>query len=231
MNYNFFAKISILLIIISTLCICISKPQMHKSIMLYNSDYTIVEQKTETTVDKKIPTTTQLPQKEVKTTNIETQSLKTETIAKPENTINRISKTQKTSTQKIEKQKTSTTKTLTAREEEIAWNIWRSRLQNQIMKDVNMPILPQGIVFKFTFDVDKYGKISNVQTWSLTPNYTPYAIQYIAPVIRSYQGKSILDFPTGSNRTSTEVLGGWKISSTQRYSTPQDYNDTEKIKK
>ena len=70
---------------------------MHKSIMLYNSDYTIVEQKTETTVDKKIPTTTQLPQKEVKTTNIETQSLKTETITKPENTINRIPKIQKTS--------------------------------------------------------------------------------------------------------------------------------------
>ena len=54
--------------------------------MLYNSDYTIVEQKTETTVDKKIPTTTQLPQKEVKTTNIETQSLKTETITKRINT-------------------------------------------------------------------------------------------------------------------------------------------------
>ena len=99
------------------------------------------------------------------------------------------------------------------------------------MKDVKLPILPQGIVFKFEFDVDKYGKISNVQTWSLTPMYTPYAIQYIAPVIRSYQGHSILNFPSGSDRTQTHVKGGWKIAQTEKYSTPRDYNDTESIVK
>ena len=231
MNYNLFAKISILLIIISTLCICITKPQMHKSLLVFNSDYTVVEQKVETNVETNLPTTTQLPQKEVKTTKINTPVTKQEETKTPAKTIKKEPQVQKITTQTTQKPKNTTKKMLTAKEEEIAWNIWRSKLQNQIMKDVNMPILPQGTVFKFTFDVDKYGKISNVQTWSLTSSYTPYAIQYIAPVIRSYQGKSILDFPAGSNRITTQVEGGWKIATTQRYSTPQDYNDTEKIKK
>ena len=120
---------------------------------------------------------------------------------------------------------------LTAAQEEIAWNKWRSNLNNQIMKDSKLPTMPNGIIFKYKFTVDKYGKISNVQTTSTTPGYTPYAIQFIAPVIRSYQGRAILNFPTGSNRTSTEVSGAWKISNSSKLSTPDDYHDIEKIKK
>ena len=122
-------------------------------------------------------------------------------------------------------------KILTQKEEEIAWNIWRSNLQNQIMKDTKLPYVPKGTVFKFSFDVDKYGRISSIKTWSLTSNYTPIAIQYIAPVIRSYQGKDILDFPIGTQRTTTNFTGGWKISDSAIYSTPNDYNDIEKVKK
>ncbi|MCQ2739411.1 MAG: hypothetical protein MJ237_04200 [bacterium] len=132
-------------------------------------------------------------------------------------------------------QQTSTTKkaqrTLTEAEEQIAWNVWRSNLQNKIMQDVRLPIIPTGTVFKFKFSVDRYGKVSNIQTWSENSSYTPYAIQYIAPVIRGYQGKSILEFPMGSNRITTDVSGGWKISHNEKFSTPQDYNDIEKIKK
>ena len=40
---------------------------------------------------------------------------------------------------------------ITPQEEEIAWNIWRSNLQNKIMQDVRLPIIPNGITFKFTF--------------------------------------------------------------------------------
>jgi len=121
--------------------------------------------------------------------------------------------------------------TLTAAEEEIAWNRWRSNLQNSIMRDVNMPVVPNGTIFRFTFDVDKYGKVSNVQTWSDTKSYTPYAIQFIAPVIRSYQGHSILNFPTGSRRVTTHFEGAWRTSTSSKYSTPNDYNDIEKVRK
>ena len=126
--------------------------------------------------------------------------------------------------------KSVTTKTetkpvvLTAQQEEIAWNKWRSNLNNQIMKDSKLPTMPNGIIFK-------YGKVTNVQTSSTTPGYTPYAIQFIAPVIRSYQGRAILNFPTGSNRVTTEVSGAWKISSNSKLSTPDDYHDIEKIKR
>ena len=135
--------------------------------------------------------------------------------------------------QPVQQQKTVSApqpvKVLTAQEEEIAWNRWRSNLQNQIMKDSKLPNMPNGTVFKFSFTVDKYGKVTNVKTWSTTPQYTPYAIQYIAPAIRSYQGHSILNFPTGSSRVTTDVTGGWKISTSAKYSTPQDFNDIEKV--
>ncbi len=126
-------------------------------------------------------------------------------------------------------QKNTEPKELTEEEEVILWNKWRSDLQNKIMNDVKLPSIQEGIIFKFSFDVDKYGKINNVKTWSTTPEYTPYAIQYIAPVIRSYQGKEILNFPQGSKRFTTTAQGAWKISKTAKYSTPKDYSDTEKI--
>jgi hypothetical protein len=122
---------------------------------------------------------------------------------------------------------------MTAQEEEIAWNVWRSNLQNQIMRDSKsrLPNVPNGTIFRFSFNVDKYGKITNVNTSSTNPAYTPYAIQYIAPVIRSYQGRSILNFPAGTNRVTTTVTGSWRISTSAKYSTSHDYNDIEKVKK
>ena len=145
-----------------------------------------------------------------------------------------VEKNVQTAPQSVKKEETKpAAKTVTeeenARQEVILWNKWRSNLQNKIMSDVKLPIMPEGTIFKFSFDVDRYGKISNVKTWSLTPAYTPYAIQYIAPVIRGYQGRDILNFPEGSNRFSTTVEGGWKISQTAKFSTPEDFKDAERV--
>lgn len=115
-------------------------------------------------------------------------------------------------------------------EELILWNKWRSDLQNRIMNDVKLPIVKQGTVFRFSFDVDKYGKVSNVTTWSDDAAYTPYAIQYVAPVIRRYQGRSFLNFPAGSSRVTTTVSGAWRIADKTTYSTPEDYKDVERIR-
>ena len=122
-------------------------------------------------------------------------------------------------------------KVLSAKEEEIAWNRWRSNLTNKIMQDTNFPAVPPGTMFHYTFNVDKYGKISNIQTWSDNSKYTPYAIQFMAPVIKNLQGRSILIFPQGTARTETKAWGQWKISNRTIYSTPNDYNDIEKITK
>ncbi|MCQ2957781.1 MAG: hypothetical protein MJ180_02640 [Candidatus Gastranaerophilales bacterium] len=246
------------------------KPKMHTAMLVYDSDYKIVEEKVSVTQNKtveKLPEVVQKPQtkrtvetviQQVNNQVQQEQTTKKQVAQVPKKVVTTAQKTtvktqpqtkvvQKVQpqqqTQQVQKtaqqpQKTVQTtvqkpvqKTLTPTQEEIEWNKWRSNLQNQIMSDVRLPIIPMGTVFKFSFDVDKYGKVSNVQTWSLTPAYTPYAIQNIAPVIRSYQGRSILNFPVGSNRVTTKVEGGWKISNRSKYSSASDFNDTEVIKK
>ena len=251
---NFILAILILLVV-STISICAVKPDMHKSVIVYNSDYTLVPEEVNTVEKEEIPIMEIPVQPEKKTVKVETKVIKPQTTTKTETKMQKApvtTKTQqaKTTTQKqpittVETKHTekttaskpvtvvtqttkesaipatktvskTETKVLTQQEEEIAWNLWRSNLQNKIMQDVKLPILPNG-------------KISNVQTWSTSPAYTPYAIQYIAPVIRSYQGKDILNFPQGSTRFATDVKGGWKISPVEKFSTPQDYNDVEKV--
>lgn len=263
-----FLHIIAILVVVSTLSICALKPEMHKSVLVYNSDYklvtddavqvettqipvmeipaqpqvqtvqnkveTVTQPKTQTTVQK----TVQTPKKQTSTQTVKTEP---KTTVKTTPTVTRTEQTTKPKTQTVVKQEQkqephviqtqtqATPKVLTQKEEEIAWNVWRSNLQNKIMQDVKLPALPSGIIFRFSFNVDKYGRITNIYTSSDNPAFTPYAIQYIAPVIRSYQGKSILNFPEGSSRISTEFKGGWKISASERLSTPQDYNDYEKV--
>ena len=268
MNYKLFFIISAIIIIAVTITITAVRPELHKSLLIYNSDYVIKTQNTITIEEKTLPTIAQEPVIETKTTTpkvVQEKVIKTvpqvsqTKIIQKNYTQPKVASTKTTVTAPVKKQETKTenkvvkqTKKieetpkekidkiieenvpippviLTQQEEEIQWNKWRSKLQNQIMADVKLPVVPQGTVFKFTFNVDKYGRVSEVQTWSTNPAYTPYAIQYIAPVIRSYQGKAILNFPDGSNRITTTVQGGWKISLNEKYSTPQDYHDIEKV--
>lgn len=265
-----FLQIILIVAAVSTVLICSLKPEMHKSVIVYNSDYVIAPENTVETETEDIPimeipavpkTVTVKTEKKVEPIQKKNERKIVSTVKKQTPVKKTETKTVVTNTQKqtpvkstetkiqqipqkiVEPVKTVTTpvktvvktepakKILTQQEEEIAWNIWRSNLQNKIMKEVFLPSIPEGTVFRFSFNVDKFGRVSNVQTYATPSSYTPYAVQYIAPVIRSYQGKDILNFPTGSSRTSTEVKGGWKISASERYSTPQDYNDIEKISK
>lgn len=119
---------------------------------------------------------------------------------------------------------------LTEQEEIIAWNKWRSNLQNQVMKDAPTRA-PIGTVFKFSFTVDKYGNMSNIKVWSENPNYTDLAVRVIKPVLSSYSHKPILNFPEGTKRVITNVTGGYKISTQTKYSSPSDYSDYERVKR
>ena len=275
-------QLLLILVIIATFSICAIKPDLHKNVIVYDSDYTLVSEQDVKTETKNIPVmemSSQPVQKitvaetkiepTVKNSNTKTSNVKQQTQTKPKQiaTVKQtVTKPQvhtvqkpiittvqkpvakevvKVTPQKVEQKITSnplpqtssikserditTPKVLTQQEETIAWNKWRSNLTNQIMQDTKLPNIPNGVLFQFSFTVDKYGKITNVQTGANPANYTPYAIQYIAPVIRSYQGRSILNFPSGTSRVSTQVTGKWRISNTQKYSTPQDYNDVEKV--
>ncbi|MCD8378030.1 MAG: MICOS complex subunit MIC60 [Candidatus Gastranaerophilales bacterium] len=132
--------------------------------------------------------------------------------------------------QEIKKTADSTPKKeLTEQEEIIAWNIWRSNLQNQVMKDSQIRA-PLGTSFRFTFTVDKYGNMSNIKVWSTNPSYTDLAVRAIKPVLLSYQHKPILNFPAGTKRVITNVTGGFYIWTTSQYSSPSDYSDYERVK-
>ena len=128
----------------------------------------------------------------------------------------------------IQEQKPKTV--LTEQEEIIAWNIWRSRLQTQVMMDSKI-VAPLGTVFKFSFTVDKYGNMSNVKVWSTNSAYTDYAVRSIKPVLMSYRNRPILNFPEGTKRIIVNVDGGFQISTRSKYSSPSDYNDYERVHK
>ncbi|MCR5260377.1 MAG: hypothetical protein K6C94_00900 [Candidatus Gastranaerophilales bacterium] len=124
------------------------------------------------------------------------------------------------------------TKVLTEEEEIIAWNKWRSDLQNKLMKDSDQKIsAPIGTTFYFTFTADVHGNVSNVKTWASNPSYTPEAVRVLKPLIIGYQHKYILQFPEGSKRIITNVSGGFTMAHATTYSSPSDYNDFERVKR
>ena len=119
-----------------------------------------------------------------------------------------------------------------AAQETIAWNTWRANVHNNIVSRVNLPIVPSGTVFKYSFTVTKDGTISGVKTSSTTPQYTAYAIQYIAPVIRNSNHASFLRFPNGTERQSVTVE--YKFATTNGAGTrasANNFNDTEIIRR
>lgn len=118
---------------------------------------------------------------------------------------------------------------LTEAEEIIVWNKWRSDLQNKVMRDSRVAA-PKGTVFRFSFTVNKFGQISNLKIWSDTPAYTNYAVQSLKPLLLSYQGKPILNFPARTKRITTNVQGAFVISNQDRLTSPKDYNDIERVR-
>lgn len=119
---------------------------------------------------------------------------------------------------------------LTAEQEEIiAWNKWRSDLQNQTMRDAHL-IAPVGTKFSFSFTVDKFGNISNLRIWADPPLYTGLGMRVIRPILMSYQGQPILNFPPQSKRIVVNIQGGFSMARTSKYSSPSDYSDYERVK-
>ncbi|HIT91554.1 MAG TPA: hypothetical protein IAD11_01365 [Candidatus Stercorousia faecigallinarum] len=118
---------------------------------------------------------------------------------------------------------------MTEQEEIIAWNRWRSNIQNQIMKDSNIDYAPLGTLFLFTFVVDKYGNVSNIKVECSNPAFLDVARNNVKPAIAKLQKKPILNFPRGTQRTSTVVTGLFLIGTQERYSTPNDFSDYERV--
>ena len=255
MNYRLYLTTILIIFTIATLYVSVVKPKLHNKVLVYNSDYIILEPQVEAKknnfipekqyeglkVESKIVNSTegqQIPKSKITKESDKVTGSRNLNSTKSVLSESKVSSIKKNNESKISQQNKSVQnilkkdldkKSLIEQQEEIEWNKWRSNLQNQIMKDVDFVDVPQGVIFKFTFDVDKYGKISNIKTWSMNSGYTPHAIQYILPVIKGYQGHSILNFPSGSKRSIVRFEGGIRVSNYEKLSTPKDYNDIEKV--
>lgn len=218
-----------------------TKPQSQNKNTPQKTAQNTSAQKNKTAQTQKVPsnnnnTDTKQTKTEQQKTEIQTAVIpdkpkeqnKTETVVLP--------KTEQQPT--VKEQKVQETKPVTAQqnkmtEEEleiIAWNKWRSDLQNQLMRDSKISA-PIGTRFMFSFTVDKFGTITNLKTWSSNPSYTPLAVKVIKPILLGYQGKAILNFPANSKRITTNVDGGFTMAYSSNYSKPSDYNDYERVKK
>ena len=113
------------------------------------------------------------------------------------------------------------------RAELIAWNKWRSDIQNQIMENAYVEA-PYGTLFFFSFNVDKNKRITNIKVITSNPNAKD-DIPHIKSTIISLDGKSLLEFPKGTNRKSVLFTGGFLMSDTEELSSPADYKDYEYI--
>lgn len=108
-----------------------------------------------------------------------------------------------------------------------SWNIWRSNIQNQIMKDVNIDYAPLGIICSFSFLVDKNGNISDISV-KCPKEYEKYLKSNVEKAIQNLEHKPILNFPADTQRTSTVFQGMFATWKEARYSTPAHFHDCEK---
>ena len=164
----------------------------------------------------------------VKNTQSQTTTVKQPVPAKPAQTI-------ATKTPAVKPVQTTTAKTPVVSEtQEIVWNQWKANVHNNIVAKVQLPKskIPNGTVFQYSFTVSNDGSITNIRTTSEAPQYTAYAIQYIAPAIRNSQHASFLKFPSGTQRTSINVLYKFKVTnSAGSMASASNFNDVEIIKK
>ncbi len=114
------------------------------------------------------------------------------------------------------------------KDELIAWNIWRSNLQNKIMDDSDIDA-SYGSIFYFTFKVDNNRNISDIKVFC-TDFTNQEAIEDVRRAIVHLNGHPILKFPKNTSRNSTIFKGGFIISTHTQYSSPSDFNDYERIR-
>lgn len=121
-------------------------------------------------------------------------------------------------------------KKLSKREETIAWNQWRSDLQNKIM--IDSPVeAPFGTLITYSFRVSKSRTISNIKVNCTNWSYTSKVREVLTPVIKSYSGKDILAFPEGSERKFIDFKGAFLIWFETSFSSPNDFNDFERVQR
>lgn len=243
---DFLKVLVIIAFIIATICTIKFHPEMHHPMIIEDADFKLTRI-SDTLSTKNIPVSpAPVRQKEIKVQPqpVQSQPVQPKTSTNDTSQIELLQQIIKEAEKEIEPQVSEHTQTaqkpkqqnsnfknpyMTEQEEIIAWNRWRSNIQNQIMKDSNIDYAPLGTLFLFTFVVDKYGNVSNIKVECSNPAFLDVARNNVKPAIAKLQKKPILNFPRGTQRTSTVVTGLFLIGTQERYSTPNDFSDYERI--
>ena len=116
-----------------------------------------------------------------------------------------------------------------SREERIAWNKWRSDLQNEIMyrSAIEGPI---GTLITFNLMVTEQGRIYNVNFSCNNPKFEEEARSDLARVLREIERSDILKFPKNTKRKQVKFQGGFMLDYDTQYSSPSDYSDYERVR-
>jgi outer membrane biosynthesis protein TonB len=203
-----------------------------KEVQTYPQNQT--QNKKQVSTSKQEPSQLELLQRLLNTDIEDTKALEenaqklAQTMQQPQKVVSQPQKTTQTRTQTPQ---TSNPKNpyMTEQEELIAWNKWRSNIHNQVMRDSNAGIAPYGTVFTFSFLVDKYGNVSNVKVSCSNDYCMNIARNNLKPAISNLQKKPILNFPRGTQRTSVVVNGSFLIGSEDKFSTPSNFSDVERV--
>lgn len=128
-------------------------------------------------------------------------------------------------------------KQLVTQQETIAWNKWRADIANSIGATTMATLKEKvevGTKIKYSFDVDKNEQISNIVVSIIKGpinSGTQSAKSTIYKAIKSLNGKNILSFPNGTNRTSTTVVGAIELSDKTTKIDKNMFNDYETVTK
>lgn len=115
----------------------------------------------------------------------------------------------------------------------VDWSRWKSNFVNRILDDSvyisELDSYPNGAFFYYSFNVDSYGSISNINVRSVY--LSDEDKQLVKNLIKSYAHKPITKFPPKSKRRSAKVSAIMMLSNSEtNYSKPSDFNDTERVK-
>lgn len=115
---------------------------------------------------------------------------------------------------------------------DIDWNTWKSNFINQIIDDSmyikSLDNYDVGSWFYYSFNVDKYGRISDITVKSMY--LSSIDKDRIRKLIKSYEYKDITVFPANTRKTTAKVDAVVMLGNSEKKARPSDFNENEQIK-
>lgn len=115
---------------------------------------------------------------------------------------------------------------------DIDWNTWKSNFINQIIDDSmyikSLDNYDVGSWFYYSFNVDKYGRISDITVKSMY--LSSIDKDRIRKLIKSYEYKDITVFPANTRKTTAKVDAVVMLGNSEKKARPSDFNENEQVK-